>query len=428
MDTIFALATAPGRAGVSIIRVSGTLAKHVSEFLTGKSLKHRQASYVTFRGADGTVIDTGLALYFKEGKSFTGESVVEFHLHGSRAVVARMFQELGEFSDVRQALPGEFTKRALINGKLSLTQVEGLADLIDAETESQRKLANRIMVGELRDKSLAWRSQLVRAAALLEASLDFADDEVPYDVTPEVTDLVRNVANELRQDMKSAVITERVQSGFEVAIVGRPNVGKSTLLNYLAGRDAAITSEIAGTTRDVIEVRMDLNGLAVTLVDTAGIHDSTEQIEKIGIELALKRFEQSDIAVFVVEPGRSPVTTPRKQDIVVQGKADLIGEEVGRVSGVTGYGMPELVDRISSYLSGLAASAGMASRERHRHAITNAFDHLNAAGVILQMGVDKYEIVAEELRAAVHDLDGLIGRVDVEDLLDEIFSSFCIGK
>lgn len=428
MDTIFALATAPGRAGVSIIRVSGTLAKHVSEFLTGKSLKHRQASYVTFRGADGTVIDTGLALYFKEGKSFTGESVVEFHLHGSRAVVARMFQELGEFSDVRQALPGEFTKRALINGKLSLTQVEGLADLIDAETESQRKLANRIMVGELRDKSLAWRSQLVRAAALLEASLDFADDEVPYDVTPEVTDLVRNVANELRQDMKSAVITERVQSGFEVAIVGRPNVGKSTLLNYLAGRDAAITSEIAGTTRDVIEVRMDLNGLAVTLVDTAGIHDSTEQIEKIGIELALKRFEQSDIAVFVVEPGRSPVTTPRKQDIVVQGKADLIGEEVGRVSGVTGYGMPELVDRISSYLSGLAASAGMASRERHRHAITNAFDHLNVAGVILQMGVDKYEIVAEELRAAVHDLDGLIGRVDVEDLLDEIFSSFCIGK
>ena len=428
MDTIFALATAPGRSGVSIIRVSGTLAKHVSEFLTGKSLKHRQASYVTFRGADGTVIDTGLALYFKEGKSFTGESVVEFHLHGSRAVVARMFQELGEFSDVRQALPGEFTKRALINGKLSLTQVEGLADLIDAETESQRKLANRIMVGELRDKSLAWRSQLVRAAALLEASLDFADDEVPYDVTPEVTDLVRNVANELRQDMKSAVITERVQSGFEVAIVGRPNVGKSTLLNYLAGRDAAITSEIAGTTRDVIEVRMDLNGLAVTLVDTAGIHDSTEQIEKIGIELALKRFEQSDIAVFVVEPGRSPVTTPRKQDIVVQGKADLIGEEVGRVSGVTGYGMPELVDRISSYLSGLAASAGMASRERHRHAITNAFDHLNAAGVILQMGVDKYEIVAEELRAAVHDLDGLIGRVDVEDLLDEIFSSFCIGK
>jgi tRNA modification GTPase len=339
-----------------------------------------------------------------------------------------MFQELGEFSDVRQALPGEFTKRALINGKLSLTQVEGLADLIDAETESQRKLANRIMVGELRDKSLAWRSQLVRAAALLEASLDFADDEVPYDVTPEVTDLVRNVANELRQDMKSAVITERVQSGFEVAIVGRPNVGKSTLLNYLAGRDAAITSEIAGTTRDVIEVRMDLNGLAVTLVDTAGIHDSTEQIEKIGIELALKRFEQSDIAVFVVEPGRSPVTTPRKQDIVVQGKADLIGEEVGRVSGVTGYGMPELVDRISSYLSGLAASAGMASRERHRHAITNAFDHLNAAGVILQTGVDKYEIVAEELRAAVHDLDGLIGRVDVEDLLDEIFSSFCIGK
>ena len=428
MDTIFALATAPGRAGVSIIRVSGTLAKHVSEFLTGKSLKHRQATYVTFRGADGSVIDTGLALYFKEGKSFTGESVVEFHLHGSRAVVARMFQELGEFTDVRQALPGEFTKRALINGKLSLTQVEGLADLIDAETESQRKLANRIMVGELRDKSLAWRSQLVRAAALLEASLDFADDEVPYDVTPEVTELVRNVANELRQDMKSAVITERVQSGFEVAIVGRPNVGKSTLLNHLAGRDAAITSEIAGTTRDVIEVRMDLNGLAVTLIDTAGIHDSTEQIEKIGIELALKRFEQSDMAVFVVEPGRSPVITPRKQDIVVQGKADLIGEEAGRVSGVTGYGMPELVDQISSYLSGLAASAGMASRERHRHAITNAFDHLNAAGVILQMGVDKYEIVAEELRAAIHDLDGLIGRVDVEDLLDEIFSSFCIGK
>lgn len=428
MDTIFALATAPGRAGVSIIRVSGTLARHVSEFLTGKSLKHRQATYVTFRGADGGVIDTGLALYFKEGKSFTGESVVEFHLHGSRAVVARMFKELGEFTDVRQALPGEFTKRALINGKLSLTQVEGLADLIDAETESQRKLANRVMVGELRDKASAWRSQLVRAAALLEASLDFADDEVPYDVTPEVTELVRGVANELRKDMKSAVITERVQSGFEVAIVGRPNVGKSTLLNYLAGRDAAITSEIAGTTRDVIEVRMDLNGLAVTLIDTAGIHDSAEQIEKIGIERALKRFEQSDIAVFVVEQGRNPVTTPRPQDIVVTAKADIIGEAPGRVSGKSGFGIPELVDQITDYLSGLAATAGMASRERHRHAITNAFDHLNAAGAILQMGVDKYEIVAEELREAVRDLDSLIGKVDVEDLLDEIFSSFCIGK
>lgn len=428
MDTIFALATAPGRAGVSIIRVSGTLARHVAESLTGKTLKHRMATYVTFTGADGDVIDTGLAIFFKEGKSFTGEGVVEFHLHGSRAVVERMYRELSEYTDVRQAEAGEFTRRALINGKLSLTQVEGLADLIDSETEAQRKLANRVMIGELRDRANSWRMQLVRAASLLEASLDFADDEVPYDVTPEVTELVRSVAQDLRADMKSAVVTERVQSGFEVAIMGRPNVGKSTLLNYLAGRDAAITSEIAGTTRDVIEVKMDLRGLAVTLIDTAGIRDSAEQIEKLGIERALERFEKSDIAVFVVEQGKNPAAKPRPQDIVVTAKADLIGEAPGRVSGLTGFGVSEIVDEIEVYLSDLAATAGMASRQRHRLAITQAFDHLNAAGAILQMGVDKYEIVAEELRSAIWSLDSLIGKVDVEDLLDNIFSSFCIGK
>lgn len=428
MDTIYASASAAGKSGVHVVRVSGTLAGHVANSLTNQKLIPRRATHSKLITTTGQVIDRAMVIYFQAPRSFTGENVVEFHIHGSKAVLDKLFKELSEFSGLRFAEPGEFTKRALLNGKLSLTEVEGLADLIDSETEEQRKIAEKIMSGALANRAEGWRKDLIRAASLLEASLDFSDDEVPYDVTPEVTELVRKVSVDLKSDMVTGHVSERIQSGFEVAIVGRPNVGKSTLLNYLAGRDAAITSEVAGTTRDVIEVKMDLKGFSVTLVDTAGIRDPTEQIERLGIELAQKRFEQSDVAIFLVEPERLPVLPPRENDIVLIAQGDLHGFPENSVSGATGYGVDALITRLVVFLETKAAGAGLATRERHRVAITDAFNHLNLAAIVLQMGTEKYEIVAEELRAGIGSLDALIGHVDIEEVLGEIFSSFCIGK
>ena len=310
MDTIFAQATALGRAGVSVVRISGPLAHEICARIAGPLPAHRASALRMVKDVDGGFIDQALILRFDAPASFTGEDVVELHLHGSIAIMRRVLGELGQFEGARVAQPGEFTRRALENGRLDLVQVEGLADLIEAETEAQRKQALRVLSGALGEKIENWRRSLIRAAALLEATIDFADEDVPVDVSDEVRDLLDGVDNALLREIEGTKAAERIRTGFEVAIVGAPNVGKSTLLNRLAGREAAITSSIAGTTRDVIEVRMDLGGLPVTLLDTAGIRDSTDEIETLGVELALRRASQADLRIFLLDEGDEPQLQP----------------------------------------------------------------------------------------------------------------------
>lgn len=429
MDTIYALATAPGKAGLAVMRLSGPRARAAAERLVGTLPEHGRSlrQVVT---EQGMVLDQALVLTFATKRSFTGEAVVELHLHGSQAVVAAVSAALGRDPELRLAEAGEFTRRAFENGRLDLSQVEGLADLIDAETEGQRRQAQRILSGALAKRTEGWRQKLLRASALIEATIDFAEEDVPVDVWPEVWGLVSSVAAELHQDSGGARLAERVRDGFEVAIVGAPNVGKSTLLNYLAGRDAAITSDIAGTTRDVIEVRMDLDGLAVTFLDTAGLRTSLDPIETIGISRAVQRAEAADLRVHLVGPGETPWLKVHSGDLVVAAKSDVFdpGDAAYGVSGLTGRGTEQLTQSISAILQERVAGIGVAVRERHRVAMAQAVVQLEAGLALRDTAMDHAELIADELRQAIRALDGLVGRVDVEDILGEIFASFCIGK
>jgi tRNA modification GTPase len=313
---------------------------------------------------------------------------------------------------------------------LDLTQVEGLADLIDAETEAQRVQSLRVLSGAIGAKVEVWRRALIRAGALLEATIDFVDEDVPVDVMPEVREILGGLIVAIRAEVEGAKRAERVRDGFEVAIVGRPNAGKSTLLNAFAGRKAAITSEIAGTTRDVIEVRMDLGGLAVTFLDTAGIRKTTDIVEALGVDLAIERAVAADIRVFLLDAeGPFEGIAVRTGDLLVQGKADIIanGAEFA-VSGLTGVGVSDLLGRISDGLSLRSVGDGVLTRERHRIAVVKALAALELAQREVESEFAVVEIAAEELRAAARALDVLLGRIDVEVLLGEIFSSFCIGK
>jgi tRNA modification GTPase len=428
MDTIFALASAQGKAGVAVIRLSGPDAHRAAAGMTGGALPARGMSLRTLHDPDGARLDDGLVLTFKAPASFTGEDVAELQIHGSTASVNAVMRCLSETDGLRLAEPGEFTRRALENGKMDLAQVEGLADLIDAETEAQRKQAQTILAGELGNMAERWRRDLIRAASLLEAVIDFADEEVPTDVTPEVRDLISGVMADLKREADGVQIAERIRTGFEVAIVGLPNAGKSTLLNALAGRDAAITSEYAGTTRDVIEVRMDLAGLPVTLLDTAGLRDTDDHVESLGIALAKKRAESADLRVFLSDDPLNLGVDIQPDDIQVAPKADLRNSEDGGVSGKTGQGIDQLIFNISRVLSDRTTSHGIATRERHRTALIKALEALTAAMSVLESGPDLYDIAAEEMRTAIRALESLVGRIGVEDLLDEIFSSFCLGK
>lgn len=428
-DIIFALASAKGRAGVAVFRVSGDGARSFIEHFVGPNLPKAGRSLRAFK--DGSeVIDHPLVLTFAQGASFTGEEVVELHCHGSPAVIATVTRILSN-SPARAAEAGEFTRRALENGRLDLVQVEGLADLIDAETEAQRRLASRVMEGAFSDKIENWRQDLIRAAALLEATIDFADEDVPVDVTPEVTELLAKTQLSLTAEIKGSFAAERIRDGFEVAIVGKPNAGKSTLLNALAGREAAITSGIAGTTRDVIEVRMDVDGLPVTLLDTAGLRETEDTVEALGVSLAVKRAQQADLRVFLTEDGRADDlgVDVQPDDIVTLGKSDERGalDGVLSVSGSTGEGIGSLLGEVSRILSKRSSVALTATRERHRIGMEGALAALTTAQSQLQ-AEELTELISASLRDALSHLDALIGKVDVEDLLGEIFSSFCIGK
>ncbi|MFV2033845.1 MAG: tRNA uridine-5-carboxymethylaminomethyl(34) synthesis GTPase MnmE [Halocynthiibacter sp.] len=429
MPTIFALATARGKAGIAVVRISGPGAHSAIIALAGSLPAPRCSALRLLRDRDGDILDQALVLPFSAGASFTGEDVVELHLHGSIATTNAVLHCLGQMDGLRQAEPGEFTRRALENGCLDLTQVEGLADLIDAETKAQRVQAFRVMAGQLGALADNWRRQLIRAASLLEATIDFSDEDVPVDVVPEVTGLLHQVLNDLRTQARGSGMAERIRDGFEVAIVGPPNIGKSTLLNALAGREAAITSQYAGTTRDVIEVRMDLRGLPVTFLDTAGLRDTDDPVEAIGVQRALERARAADLRVFLADGNAKYSGLPRgEHDIELRCKADLIKGDDPAISGLTGLGIPELIEKIGKTLEQRAAGAALATRRRHRVSIETAITHLENANKEISFGADRVELAAEELRSATRALDALLGRVDVEHVLDEIFSSFCIGK
>ncbi|QFU10158.1 tRNA modification GTPase MnmE [Rhodobacteraceae bacterium THAF1] len=421
MDTIFAQATAPGKAGVAVVRISGPDAfSGVSKLCALPQT--RKAGLRRIRDLDGGILDTGLVIVFEADASFTGEPVVELQLHGSIAVMAAVLRSLGTLDGFRPAEPGEFTRRALENENLDLSQVEGLADLIDAETEFQRTQAQTNLGGALTDAVQEWRSDLVEASALLEAALDFSDEDLPVDVAPDVLQRLERVRSALRAQMDGYSKAERVRNGFEVAILGAPNAGKSTLLNAIAQRPAALTSEIAGTTRDVIEVRLDLYGLPVTLLDTAGLRDTDDPLEAAGISLAKQRAAAADLRIWLATDEVQP---PVAVDLVYRAKDD--DGDFGGVSGLTGSGVSEMLSAITERLREAVPSNQMATRDRHFYSMQRAVGYMDVASAKIEAGLLD-ELTAENLRLSAQLLGELIGAVDVEDLLDHIFSSFCIGK
>ncbi|MEO1224823.1 MAG: tRNA uridine-5-carboxymethylaminomethyl(34) synthesis GTPase MnmE [Pseudomonadota bacterium] len=433
-DTIFAPATAQGRAGVAIIRLSGPDAAAALTALTGRPPPApRFAARATYRDAKGDLLDHGLALYFPAPASFTGEDVVELHLHGGRAVSAAIMDALGALPRLRPAEPGEFSKRAFLNGKLDLTKAEAIADLVDAETRAQQRQALRQLDGALGLLYEAWAHDLVHALAHLEADLDFPDEDLPHGVADQTRPTLRRTLDEITKHLSDNRRGERLRSGVEVAILGAPNAGKSSLLNALARRDAAIVSDIAGTTRDVIEVHLDLKGFPVVLADTAGLRETADRIEDEGVRRALARAERADLKLLLYDGALWPAkdaTTADLRDgdaIEIVAKADLLPATDDlplAISTVTGAGLDDLLDRLAEAVASRLAGSGPAlTRARHRAALEDAKAALDRA-----MTAHSPELVAEDVRLSVRAIGRITGRVDVEDLLDVVFRDFCIGK
>lgn len=428
MDTIFALASARGKSGIAVIRLSGPRAHYVLRAVAGDVPPYRQAILRKLVNQAGELLDHGLVIAFAKGASFTGEDVAELMVHGSLATVSAVEACLAQDHGLRLAQPGEFTRRALENGVMDLTQVEGLSDLLDAETESQRRQALRVLDGAIGRLVTGWRAHLLKAAALVEAGIDFVEEDVG-NWDDQILAELQSVQGQLQAELAGQGARERVQTGFEIAIIGSVNAGKSTLLNALAGRDAAITSDIAGTTRDVIELRMDIGGFAVTLLDTAGLRQTDEEIESIGIERGQKRAKNADLRLILCDsPDAPPPVDVLPGDIVMFSKADLYPNVSGGVSGVTGQGLDALLQRITHDLSQRVARDGVTVRRRHQQAMVSAQSSLGMA--IDKLRAQDYiaELLAADIRQTINALDSLIGKIDVEDLLGDIFSSFCIGK
>ena len=426
---IYALASPRVSAGIALIRLSGAGAvDFVKPFVGGLECPARSLRMFRHKGA---VLDQVLVLTFAKGGSFTGEEVVELHCHGSLAVIDAILAVFADSPKTRLAEPGEFTRQAFENGCLDLTQVEGLADLIAAETHEQLVLANRVFGGAFSAKVTAWRADLIRACALLETMIDFADEDIPQDLEAEVLSLIDKTIKSLRSEIMGTKIAERIRNGFEVAIIGRPNIGKSTLLNTLAGRKVALTSEIAGTTRDIIEVRMDIKGLPVTILDTAGLRDTDDTVESLGVDWARDRAEAADIRVFLLDDtGLDGLgITVQKDDIILRGKVDETPDFKGAgVSGKTGQGIDFVMKNIVRILSPRILPTQTATRERHRVAMQSASLALQQAGDSIKSDSFAVELVATDIRSALGSLNHMIGAVGVEDILDEIFASFCLGK
>jgi tRNA modification GTPase len=437
-DTIFALSSGPPPAGVAVVRVSGPGARRATERLVDSLPEPRNVSLRLIKGIDGEALDQGLVVVFPAPASFTGEDVVELHLHGGRAVVAAVLEALGEIEGLRPAERGEFTRRAFLNRRLDLTEAEGLADLVAAETEAQRRLALRQAGGDLRETFEAWREQLIRARALIEADLDFAEDEdVPGSVVELAKGEARALAAEIARHLEDARRGERIRDGAEIVVLGPPNAGKSSLVNALARRSVAIVTPEPGTTRDLIEVRLDIGGYAVTLVDTAGLRTATGIVEAEGIRRAEARGRAADLVLWIEAVDQPAEGPPDIEAPVLRlgSKADLIDSypEMRReaaafdllISSETGQGMEALIGRIEAFLR--SSFGGLDSilitRARHREGLKACLAALERS-----LAAPELELVAEEMRRAGDALGRITGRVDVEDLLDVIFREFCIGK
>lgn len=436
--TIFALSSGRPPAGLAVVRISGPQAQIAGIRLAGRLPEPRRATLAVLRDAEGAPLDRALVLFFPGPASATGEDLVEFHLHGGRAVVAAVLAALAAVPDLRLAEPGEFSRRAHANGKMDLTEVEGLADLIAAETEAQRKQAFGLASGALSRRVEGWRARLVRALMLVEAGVDFSDEgDVPDSLLAPARAEARHLADELAQAIADARRGERVRDGLTVAIAGPPNAGKSTLLNRLAGREAAIVSAIPGTTRDLLEVHLDLGGQAVTLIDMAGLRETEDAIEAEGVRRARARAASADLVLWL-SPDDSPPPPDLPEAVPVRTKSDLLaaeardpqGEERGAggaglaISATTGAGVEALVALLSRRAEALTGrEPALVTRARQREALEGALAHLARAQA---NAAD--ELLAEDLRLAARALDRVVGRVDVEDVLDALFRSFCIGK
>lgn len=440
-DTIFALATPAGQSAIAVFRLSGNACPALATALSGKALTHRQLTHCVLRDEAGDSLDDAMMVYLQAPASPTGEDVLEIHCHGSLSVLAAISAYLSRQESVRPAQAGEFTKRAFDNGKMDLTEVEGLADLIDAQTDSQRRQALGQLKGVMRKQAMAWRGEIISLSGRLESLIDFSDEELPETVLDEISDKRQALMAALEQALDDKGRGEIIRNGLRVALLGSVNAGKSTALNALAGRPAAIVSDEAGTTRDIVEVRLDLDGVAVILQDTAGIRDEAGHVESIGIERAKAAAAEADLVILMADLSQDAglieaeaiakdITVPL---IKIANKRDLVDKDTD-FGDFTPLSLHDETDcdsletLIAAYCKPLNHSGRQIfiTRERHRLLVQKAADAL-AASVGLAVE-DAPELVAEELRIAADALGQMTGHIDVEDILGDIFSSFCIGK
>ena len=435
--TIFALSTPPGISAVAIIRISGPDSFKAVGRLLGKKkpfkpvVSHiRKVHLRKIFSIEGRLLDRGLVILFEKGRSFTGEDMAELQLHGSHIVVGTVLESLAGLGYARLAKPGEFTKKALENNKITLSEVEGLSDLLVAETEAQQEQALNIYSGSLSEKINGWKERTTKILSVVEASIDFSDEVDSYRLVNSLIHDLEILETELIEEKEGFKLAESIRGGFEVALVGKPNVGKSTLLNGLAKRKLAITSEITGTTRDIIELRYNLDGLPVTFLDTAGIRHTNDKIEKIGVINSIDRVNNSDVRVFLTndkEEIRSFGVKYLKSDIVLRPKGDLPGSEPS-ISGKTGKGFEDLLRNLKKIFGDKVRKASTITRTRHLEKIVSSLDHLRTIRVYMEEKNYENEIIAEELRTILRNFDGLLGGVNTEEILGEIFTSFCICK
>jgi len=442
--TIYALSSGPGISGVAVVRVSGKDTAEVVKKLTGEELPSpRVATLKKFNKIDtNELIDEGVIIWFPGPNSYTGEDLAEFHVHGSRAVVSALHSSISKIKNCRLAEPGEFTKIAFQNGKINLLKAESIADLVSSETEIQRKQAIKIMSGKSSNQFNSWREKLLKILSHIEAKIDFPDEDLPKDILSEIQKTSDQISSEIKKILDDQKVGERIREGFKIAIVGPINAGKSSLLNYLSKRDVAIVSEIAGTTRDVIETHLNLDGYPVVVSDTAGIRDSKNEIEKKGIKLALNRAEDADLKLVIIDAKNVDFTGVLKDlvdenAILVVNKSDLLNGKLNDklkkydhilISIKNNSNLDKLILKIKSKLENKFLSHGdiLITRERHRQHLEQCINHLQ--NFKNKNGSEEFDKAAEDLRLATRHLGMIVGKVDVEEILGSIFNDFCIGK
>ncbi len=432
--TIFALATPVSVSAIGIIRISGPKTFHALSIICDCDLssfiKKREFFLKKIYSYDKKLLDEALIVCFEENKSFTSEKMAEIHIHGSLIVIKTVLNTLGKITYLREALPGEFTQRALNNNKLTLTQVEGLADLMNAETEYQQKQALDIYTGSSNKKVKEWKDIVIKILSIIEANIDFYDEIDDFELIKNLNKMILSLEKDLLKEKKAFGFSESIRSGFTVAIVGKPNSGKSTLINKLANRRVSITSKLSGTTRDIIELRYNLDGIPIIFLDTAGIRKSNNKIEKIGIQNTLNRAKKAHIRIILSE-SKSDLSSlgfrKSHSDIILRPKGDLDGSEPS-ISGKTGKGIDNLLQLIKKKLVDKTPQSSVINRTRHLKRVNVCLDYISNVKEFISNDDIELELIANELRGIIMNFDGLLGLVDTESVLGEIFSNFCIGK